>query len=163
MGPCRSCQRGLPECRVWKWRAAPRCPGLALGGRGDLPPLVTPFLTLNGARRGPGGCPGGASWRLTATSSYPGHGYRRRLACCPFPSHSSYTEESVGESDSLRRGLLGNGPLGMSSKWAASEQGRVRAESHSIWGATEDQRGVTGHQLRAECPALRLCTLPHVT
>lgn len=69
----------------------------------------------------------------------------------------------MGESNSLRRGLLGNGPLGMSSKWAASEQGRVRAENHSILGATEDQQGVTGHRLGAECPALLLHTLPHFT
>lgn len=55
-------QRALQECRLWKWQAAPRCPGLALGGRGDLPPL-TPFLTLSRALRAPAGCPGQAGDR----------------------------------------------------------------------------------------------------
>lgn len=69
----------------------------------------------------------------------------------------------MGESNSLRTGLLGNGQLGMSSKWAASKQERVRAESHGILTPMEYQQGVTGHRLGAKCPALCLHTLPRFT
>lgn len=75
-------QRALQECRLWKWQAAPRCPGLALGGRGDLPPL-TPFLTLSRLR----GFLRAAQGKLETDSNIfvSGHSYQRKLARC----HSS--------------------------------------------------------------------------
>lgn len=69
VGPCRSRQQerrrqpegspGVQALEVAGSSTLPRCPGLALGGRGDLPPL-TPFLTLSRALRAPAGCPGQA-------------------------------------------------------------------------------------------------------
>lgn len=90
MGPCRSRQqerRRQPE-------GSPGVQALEVAGSSTLPragfgrawrsPSSDPIPDPEPGSVGSCGLPR-ASWRLTATSSYPGHSYQRKLARC----HSS--------------------------------------------------------------------------